>query len=256
MEERGPLGLGPALLPTRGLSRAPLAPVPQPQREADHRGRASSGPAPGAAETWPRQALGRAWRGGPGPQAHHGLLVRFLDRVTADLRVAVILWRLPLQSHIETPCLCDLNVLGRARLVCRRQTLLGHHSSQHCRVRAGNTCSGGPRHPTGLGLAATFCRAAAASQGRGPGPQGMTLWVGSLALGSGSPPSSGTGNKDAQREAPGPRTNDLQDQRRLVLHALDAQSHLVGARVCVVSGSNEEDCVRGAVADVHLLALQ
>lgn len=58
----------------------------------------------------------------PGPQAHHGLLVRFLDRVTADLRVAVILWWLPLQGHIETPRLHDLNVLGRARLVCRRQT--------------------------------------------------------------------------------------------------------------------------------------
>lgn len=53
-----------------------------------------------------------------------------------------------------------------------------------------------------------------------------------------------------------PRTNDLQDQRGLVLHVLDPQHDLVGARVGTVGSPDEQDGVRGAVADAHLLACQ
>lgn len=56
--------------------------------------------------------------------------------------------------------------------------------------------------------------------------------------------------------APVPRTNDPQDQRGLVLHVLDPQHHLVGARVGAASSPDEQDGVRGAVADAHLLACQ
>lgn len=53
-----------------------------------------------------------------------------------------------------------------------------------------------------------------------------------------------------------PRTHDLQDQRSLVLHVLNSQHHLVGARVGTASSTDEQDGVRGAVADAHLLACQ
>lgn len=53
-----------------------------------------------------------------------------------------------------------------------------------------------------------------------------------------------------------PHTNDLQDQGRLVLHVLNAQRHLVGARVGAASSPDEQDGVRRAVSDIHLLAGQ
>lgn len=67
-------------------------------------------------------ALGRVYMGRPETQAHHGLLVGFLYCVTPDLCVAIILGWFPLQSHVETPRFHDPNVLGRAWLVCRRES--------------------------------------------------------------------------------------------------------------------------------------
>lgn len=43
--------------------------------------------------------------------SHHGFLVGFLDGVTCDLTVTVVLWRLPLQCNIETPDINDLQSL-------------------------------------------------------------------------------------------------------------------------------------------------
>lgn len=65
-----------------------------------------------------------------------------------------------------------------------------------------------------------------------------------------------TESTGAQREGLMPHTNDLQNQLGLVLHILDAQRHLVGARVGPARGPNEQDGVRGAVADAHLLTCQ
>lgn len=50
-----------------------------------------------------------------------------------------------------------------------------------------------------------------------------------------------------------PHTHDLQDQCCLVLHVLNANCHLVGARVGAAGSSDEQDCVCGAVTDAHLL---
>lgn len=60
----------------------------------------------------------------------------------------------------------------------------------------------------------------------------------------------------AGREVPGPPTHDLQVQCCLVLHVLDANCHLVGARVGAAGSSDEQDRVRGAVTDAHLVTRQ
>lgn len=51
--------------------------------------------------------------------AHHGLLVSFLNGVTGDFRVAVVLWRLPLECHIEAPDIHDLQGLRGPRQIYR-----------------------------------------------------------------------------------------------------------------------------------------
>ena len=218
--------------PTRcqGLSRAPLSSAPSLWREPAQRGGG-----PGL----------RAWKGswapagmGPGPQAHHGLRVSLLNRVPPEFCVPVVLGRLPLQSHIEAPRLCNLDILGRTWLICRRQTQVEAHASD------------------------------STSRGRqAPGaPLPARTWPAILGRGSGLPreapglqddkrqPRSGTGG--AWREAPGPRTDDLQHQLGLVLHVLHTQRHLVGARVGAARGPDEQDGVGGAVADADLLARQ
>lgn len=84
----------------------------------------------------------------------------------------------------------------------------------------------------------------------------MKVWAGSsgLVLGLGSP---AQGLKTSRfREGPALRTNDLQDQCGLVLHVLNAQRHLVGARVGTASGPYEQDGVCRAVADAHFLTCQ
>ena len=105
----------------QGLSRAPLSSAPSLWREPAQRGGG------------PRL---RAWKGswaqagmGPGPQAHHGLHVSLLNRVPPEFCVPVVLGRLPLQSHIEAPRLCNLDILGRTWLVCRRKTQVEAHAS-------------------------------------------------------------------------------------------------------------------------------
>lgn len=60
----------------------------------------------------------------------------------------------------------------------------------------------------------------------------------------------------AGKEVPGPHTHNLQDQCCLVLHVLNANCHLVGARVGAAGSSDEQDCVCGAVSDAHLLTRQ
>ena len=122
---KGRVSGGQVLLPARGLFWVPLVSVPQLWREPDQRGRMKSRPILRSGEEAGARvcpALGRVHMGGPEPQAHHGLLVSFLYCVTQDLCVTIILGWLPLQNHIETPCLSDPNILGRAWLVCRRET--------------------------------------------------------------------------------------------------------------------------------------
>lgn len=51
----------------------------------------------------------------PGCYSHHGLLVSLLNGVAGDLAVPVVLGRLPLQRHVESPNVDDLQHLRGPR---------------------------------------------------------------------------------------------------------------------------------------------
>lgn len=50
-------------------------------------------------------------------QSHHGLPVSLLNGVAGDLTVTVVLRRLPLQRHVESPNVDDPQKLGGPRKI-------------------------------------------------------------------------------------------------------------------------------------------
>ena len=51
--------------------------------------------------------------------SHHGLLISFLNGVTSNLTVTIVLWWLPLKCHIETPRIENLKSLWGPREIYR-----------------------------------------------------------------------------------------------------------------------------------------